>query len=117
MPLVRVRHKGEVISSQLLVVGPMIQGAVARNLTCSDLDGQLTKDDIEVFFDSTSRGDQTPFDVFIDVEASNFPSRQANFTERVQKLGEEIRQIFSGGTKFGLWVKLVDKPGWYDSRS
>jgi hypothetical protein len=117
MPLVRVRYASEIAFPRpLSELGALVRSSVASILDCDDPGGHLTPIENEVFFERYSDADQSEFDLFVDIEAVRFPSRAADLNARVRRLGHAILGFVGPHVRFGLRVKLVDAPGWFDSR-
>ncbi len=111
MPLVKVHyqleHEGHVLDTRVLEgLGASLAFAVAANLTCSDKDGDLSAEDIEVLFFPASPFNSSGYQVLVEVEATHFPDRNKNFEDRIRILGLDIRQMLPRHVSFGLWAKL-----------
>jgi hypothetical protein len=108
MPLVRVRYAATIEDPVLEALRDQLPEAVAAALTCDDEGGNLTADDIEVFFDQQSRWDVVPYHVIsLDVEAMEYPDRARSLERRTEKLRQAVATMLDHSHNFGLWVKLV----------
>lgn len=107
MPLVHVRSNLAWSPS-----GGKIATIIADCLTGDEPEAKLDGDDIEVFFDAPHSADHSDYEVLVEIEAQKFPSREANFNERVKKIGDALQDLFEQHS-IGVWVKLIDNPGWY----
>lgn len=85
MPDVELRIKrGALREADLLVIPTALQSIVALALNCSDKDGALTADMVEVRVTEVGPYDVNAVDVAVLVVANDFPSRKANIEERTR---------------------------------
>ena len=90
MPLAQVRVKKlpteETEISQLMHALHMLRHVVAEQLSCTDPNGGLISDDVEVEVTESSEFDHSQYDVKLALEAMAFPSRMLNIEERCQRI-------------------------------
>lgn len=109
MPLVRVYDDTGFQQDTLKVVEALLRSVIAEELSCSDKGGELTPDDMEVFF--LAQTPQSSYHLLIDIEAVNFPSRLANQQERSGRIKDRVAQALESdvrGVNVAVWLKLLD---------
>ena len=120
MPIVVVRHKPERLLDeiekalsknhgsvdQIRLFGEVLQRLVSAALHAPP-DGELRPDHIEVFFQAIGPHDITLTDVFLDIEAMNYPARADNLDERVEWIIAALNELFTS-LFVSVWVKPVE---------
>ena len=113
MPLVFVtanRGRTELNENTLVELGTLLREWVAAELTCSDRDGDLTYEDIEVEIKQRRPrldigGER--YDIQVTVFANDFPSRKANLSDRCACINERLQQWTAGRWRGYVWVLLA----------
>ena len=109
MPFVRVRHKSGMQKRDLEQVVGNLPHNVADALGCEDPGGSLMARDVEVAVEEFGPLDISgTYDLQVMVDASDFPSRQANLSQRTQQIADRLTTILGGSSmKFYVWVRLT----------
>lgn len=82
---------------------------VPAAFNCSG-DGRLTPGSIRFFCSTFTAQDEVPVDVFVDIEAYDFPERADNLDARTNNVMFALKELFPD-LSFDIWPKLV-KAGW-----
>lgn len=87
-----------------------LRDSVARHLSCSDLNGELTKEDVAVSFIWQEMHDVISEDVLIKIMANYFPSRAIDAQDRLRAIvGDMAAYELSKamrGTTLAFWLLM-----------
>jgi len=112
VPYVRVRHVPLNPCNDREGVARFVNALpqiVAEALTCSDPDGSLTPQDVEVGVEEYGPMDiSDDYHLQVMVDANDFPSRRADLQQRTQRIADQIAAVIIGPpTRFYVWVRLM----------
>jgi hypothetical protein len=107
MPETVVRHKGLLSFRVKAGVWVAVAPILAEELACDDFGGDLTPDDIMMFFEEIREGEACLYDLYFRVEAMTFPDRLDSIKDRTLRAHARIQKLYPD-KKIGLWVKLGD---------
>lgn len=103
----RYIHKGHVLKlSTVRRLGPALAHAAAKRLAC--VGEELTEDNVEVVVTEYHEIDTSPVQVMIVVKANRNPYREIGIAERIEGLGNDIRQMLPMHVGFELRLALED---------
>jgi hypothetical protein len=113
MPVVRIRLDPVVnASDKFKFTGKMsaIRRGVAEIIACDEPGGGLVAGDIEVHINDGSPADDNAAEVFVDIEARWYQSREDNLKQRADAVRDLIKGLLGPNNPLtvGVWLKLVN---------
>jgi hypothetical protein len=113
MPLVKLFYRDPVTEVTANALADVLPGFVAEALTCSNPDGKLTAEDVEIDVEPMPKGMRTKYDLHVEVEANDYPERSKDLHRRESLILYDVRGWFDkftrnikGRPKGWVWVKL-----------